>query len=158
MWRGGQPGDFELRLSYRVQGGNSGIQFRSREVPDFDTRGYQADLEAGPQWSGCLFEHMRGGVAMRGTRVVIDPDGTKHVTTFADPAKLQKKIKRQDWNDYVVVAREQKITLKINGVLMAEAIDNDQKHAARRGVIALQMHPGPPMTVQFRNLRIKVFD
>jgi len=158
MWRGGKPGDFELRLSYRVVGGNSGIQLRSREVPDWDTRGYQADLEAGAQWSGCLFEHMRGGVAMRGTKVVIDADGTKHVTEFADPAELQKKIKADGWNDYVVIARGNEITLKINGVLMAQAIDNDKQHAARKGVLALQMHPGPPMTVQFKNLRIKIFD
>ncbi|MBN2473245.1 MAG: DUF1080 domain-containing protein [Pirellulales bacterium] len=158
MWRGGKPGDFELRLSYRVVGGNSGIQFRSRELPDWDTNGYQADLEAGPQWSGALFEHTRGGVAMRGTRVVIDPDGTRHVTTFAESSQLQKKIKPDDWNRYVVLARGNKITLTINGVLMSQVVDNDKQHAARSGVLALQMHPGPPMTVQFRDLQIKMLD
>ena len=66
MWRGGKPGDFDLRLEYRLVGGNSGIQFRSRELPDWDTSGYQADMEAGDQWTGCLFEHTRGGVSMRG--------------------------------------------------------------------------------------------
>ncbi len=158
MWRGGTPGDFVLRLSYRITGGNSGIQLRSRELPDFDTRGYQADLEAGDHWSGALFEHARGGVAMRGTKVAIDPDGKKHVTTVADSAELQKKIKPNDWNDYEVIARGSKITLKINGVVMSEVDDRDKQHAARRGVLALQMHPGPPMTVQFKNLRIKVLD
>jgi hypothetical protein len=158
MWRGGKPGDFELRLSYRITGGNSGIQLRSREVPNWDTRGYQADIEAGDLWSGALFEHARGGVAMRGTKVVIDEDGTKHVTQTADPAELQKKIRAEDWNDYVIIARGPEITLKINGVVMSQAIDRDKKHAARNGVIALQMHPGPPMTVQFKNLRIKVLD
>ncbi len=82
MWRGGKPGDFEMRAEYRFEGAsaNSGIQFRSRELPDWDTSGYQADMEGGDQWSGCLFEHTRGGVAMRGQKVVIDPDGKKHIT------------------------------------------------------------------------------
>jgi len=155
MWRGGEPADFELRLEYRLVGGNSGIQFRSREIPNWDTRGYQADMEAGEQWSGALFEHARGGIAMRGTKVVIDEKGNKQVTTFADPAELQKKIKADDWNDYRIVAKGSRITLEINGVLMAEADDHQEGQAARKGVIALQMHPGPPMKVQFRNLRIK---
>ena len=158
MWRGGKPADFILRLSYRLVGGNSGIQIRSRELPNFDTNGYQADMEAGEKWSGALFEHTRVELALRGTKVLIDPDGKKHVTEFADPAELQKKIKPDDWNDYEIVARGSKITLKINGVVMSEVDDKDEKHAARSGVIAVQMHPGPPMTVQFKNLRIKVFD
>jgi N-sulfoglucosamine sulfohydrolase len=157
IWRGGQPSDFELRLEYRLTGGNSGIQFRSREIPDWDTRGYQADMEAGDQWSGCLFEHERGGVAMRGTKVVIDPDGTRHVTETANPAELQKQIKKDDWNEYRLVARGNQITLTINGLVMAQAVDRQEGRAARSGIIGLQVHPGPPMKVQFRNLRIKEF-
>jgi len=158
LWRGGEPSDFELRLEYRLTGGNSGIQFRSREIPDWDTRGYQADMEAGDQWSGCLFEHARGGVAMRGTKVVIDPDGTRHVTEVANPAELQKKIKKDDWNEYRIIAKGNEITLVINGVVMAQAVDRQEGKAARRGIIGLQVHPGPPMKVQFRNVRIKEFD
>src|SRR5512139_3231124 len=73
MWRGGKPADFEMRLEFRLlgAGGNSGIQFRSLEVPEWDTSGYQADIENGDQWTGCLFEHTRGGVCMRGEEVVI---------------------------------------------------------------------------------------
>ena len=158
MWRGGQPANFELRLSYRIVGGNSGIQFRSREVPNWDTNGYQADLEAGPQWTGALFQHQRGGVAMRGEKVTIDADGRKTVTSIGDPAELQKHIKPEDWNDYHIIARGPEVILKINGKVMSHAIDRDRKKACHRGVIALQMHPGPPMKVQFRNLRIKILD
>jgi len=158
MWRGGQPADFELRLSYRVVGGNSGIQFRSKEIPNWDTRGYQADLEAGKQWTGALFQHQRGGVAMRGEKAVIDEDGKKTVEPLGDPTELQKQVRANDWNEYHVIARGPEIILKINGVVMSHAIDRDPEKACHSGVIALQMHPGPPMKVQFRNLRIKVLD
>ena len=160
MWRGGKPGDFELRAEYRLEGAaaNSGIQFRSRELPDWDTSGYQADMESGEQWSGCLFEHTRGGVSMRGQKVVIDKDGKKQITTIGDGKELQKHIHKSGWNQYRLIARGSEITLEINGVVMCQAIDHQAGMAAREGVIALQMHPGPPMKVQFRNLRIKVFD
>jgi len=155
MWRGGEPGDFILRFSYRMVGGNSGIQFRSEELPGWDTCGYQADIEAGTQWTGCLFHHKRGGVAMRGTKVQIAPDGEKTIEQFADPAELQKLIKPNDWNDYEVIAKGSEITLKINGHLMTQVDDRHETMAARKGVLALQMHPGPPMTIEFKNLRIK---
>lgn len=160
IWRGGQPGDFELRLEYRIQGegANSGIQFRSRELSDWDTSGYQADIEAGGQWTGCLFEHRRGGVAMRGQKVVIHPDGRKDITPLGDPAVLQTRVRPKDWNTYRIVALGNEILLEINGAIMCRASDFQEGFAARRGVIALQMHPGPPMKIQFRNLRIKVFD
>jgi hypothetical protein len=157
MWRGGKPGDFELRLSYKLEGGNSGIQFRSKELPEWDTYGYQADMDAGDQWTGALFEHERGGIAMRGEKVTIDRDGTKHVTRIGDPKELAKHVKKDGWNDYVVIAKGPEITLKINGVVMAQAIDHQEGKAARSGVIALQMHPGPPMKVRYKNLRIKEF-
>lgn len=158
MWRGGEPGDFDLRLEYRLVGGNSGVQFRSRELPNWDTSGYQADMEDGGQWSGCLFEHTRGGVAMRGEQVVIAKDGTREVTPLGDAAELLKKVRKQDWNSYRILAVGPELTLEINGVVMARAIDRQEGLAARRGVIALQMHPGPPMKVQFRNLRIKLLE
>jgi len=158
IWRGGAPGDFEMRFCYKLIGGNSGVQFRSRELPDFDTFGYQADMEAGTQWTGCLFEHARGGLAMRGQKVVIDEDGKKTITPIGDPAELLKHVKPNDWNVYRIIARGPEITLEINGVVMTQAIDRQRDKAAREGIIALQMHPGPPMKVQFKNLRIKMFD
>ena len=159
MWRGGAADDFELRLEYRVVGGNSGIQYRSREMPDFNIEGYQADIEAGDQWSGCLFEVGGGrqGVAMRGKKVLIDADGTKHVTDVADPAELLKTVKKEDWNEYHIIAQGNKSILKINGKVMTEVVDNDKNKVKQGGMIAFQMHPGPPMVVQFRNIRIKQF-
>jgi hypothetical protein len=156
MWRGGQPADFDLRLEFRLVGGNSGIQFRSRELPEYDTSGYQADIEDGEQWTGCLFEHTRGGVAMRGEKVSIAPDGKKTVTALGDPEQLLKKVRRHEWNSYRILARGSEITLEINGTVMAQVVDLQEGVAAKQGVIALQMHPGPPMKIQFRNLRMKL--
>ncbi|MBP7949335.1 MAG: DUF1080 domain-containing protein [Verrucomicrobiales bacterium] len=155
IWRGGEPGDFELRFEYRITGGNSGVQIRSREVPDWDMRGYQADIEDGKQWTGALFEHERGGVALRGEKVTIAPDGHRKVERFADAAALQQHIHAQDWNAYRVVAQGPEIQLFINDVKTAHAVDRQKGRAAASGLIGLQMHPGPPMKVQFRNLRMK---
>jgi hypothetical protein len=113
-------------------------------------------MEDGEQWTGCLFEHTRGGVSMRGERTLIAPDGTKEGHGPWRSQRLLAKVRPQEWNSYRIVARGSEITLEINGVVMCQAIDNQAGVAARDGVIALQMHPGPPMKVQFRNLRIKV--
>ncbi len=158
FWRGGAPGDFELEAEYRLRGGNSGIQFRSREIEGFDLRGYQADCEEGDQWTGCLFEHDRGGVAMRGEDVTIAEDGTRTVRPLGDPAELLKAVRKEGWNTYVIVARGPEITLSINGVRMCHVVDRQRGKAAARGVIALQMHPGPPMKVEFRKIRLTSFD
>jgi hypothetical protein len=157
-WSGGEPADFVLRFKYKLIGGNSGIQFRSEKRPNFDTFGYQADMEAGKQWSGCLFQHKRGGVVMRGMKAKIAPDGSRKETRFADPAQLQKVIRANEWNEYQVTAIGSKIELRINDKLMCEVDDKDSKQACRKGIIALQMHPGPPMKVQFKDIVIKVLD
>lgn len=156
FWKPAQPADFVMRFKYRLVGGNSGVQFRSERRPEYDVWGYQADMEAGDQWTGCLFQHDRGGVVMRGYKAVIAVDGTKQEEQFAAPEELQKVIKAEKWNEYEIRAEGPKIQLRINGKLMCEVVDNDEKMARDKGVIALQMHPGPPMKVQFKDLRIKI--
>jgi hypothetical protein len=158
FWRGGKPANFELRCSYRIVDGNSGIQFRSRELPDFDVAGYQADLESGPEYTGTLYDcNGRATITKRGQTVVIDADGKRAVTSFGDSAALQKLIKPNGWNDYRIIARGNEITLSINGTVMSRTIDREKGKAALDGFIALQLHPGPPMKVQFKNIRIKEF-
>lgn len=159
-WKDGEPADFILRFQYKMvgEGGNSGVQFRSEKRPDWDTWGYQADIENGPQWTGCLFQHDRNGVVMRGFRAKIAADGTREETAFAASEALQKRVKQNDWNDYEVEARGHTIALRINGQLMCEVEDHDARFFREKGIIALQMHPGPPMKIQFRNLRIRTLD
>ena len=72
IWRGGAPGDFELQAEYRLTGGNSGIQYRSAELPDlrWGMKGYQADIDAAQQYTGQIYEERgRGFLALRVTLI-----------------------------------------------------------------------------------------
>ena len=158
FWEGAQPADFILRFRYKLTGGNSGVQIRSKKLDGFDAWGYQADMEAGDQWTGCLFQHDRGAVVKRGFKATIAEDGTRKDTPFTEPDTLQAVIDQDGWNDYEVRAVGPKITLRINGKLMCEVVDQDREMACNEGYIAVQMHPGPPMKVQFKDLRIKLLD
>jgi hypothetical protein len=156
-WKGGEPGDFDLRFAFRLGGqANSGAQFRSKPRPDWDTWGYQADLDSAGVYTGCLYQHVRGLVAQRGQKVQIDESGKKTVTQFGDSAELLKVVKPGDWNEYRVLAEGPRIVLWINGVRMCEVEDHEKEFALPRGIIALQMHQGPPMKVEFKDLRIKI--
>ncbi|HUG90269.1 MAG TPA: family 16 glycoside hydrolase [Planctomycetaceae bacterium] len=163
IWRGGDVGDFELKLEYRIVAGNSGIQYRSFEVPgkEWVVGGYQADFEAGDTYSGILYgEGFRGILANRGqkTELVRDADGkfqVKVVGSVGNSREIQEKIRKEDWNKYHVIAKGFHFTHLINGVKTAECTDNDERERRAKGIIALQLHAGPPMKVQFRNIRLK---
>lgn len=156
MWRGDTPADFELLLEFKISGqANSGIQIRSAELPEWDTYGYQADMSGDGSLIGFVYHHQYGLVAGRGERVVFTADGKKTVELIGDAAELLKHYKPDDWNTYHIVCHGPKIMLSLNGKPMCEITDHRVAPAAARGVIALQMHPGPPMKAQFRNIRIK---
>jgi hypothetical protein len=157
FWRGGKPADFELRCLFRISsGGNSGVQFRSRELPEFDVAGYQADIEGGTNYMGELYDcNGRHTITHRGQKVVIDENGKRETTSIGDRDALQKLIKLDDWNSYRIIARGHEITLIINGAVMSRTIDREAGKATLEGFIALQLHNGLPMKVQFKNLRIK---
>jgi len=159
IWRGGITADFELKLQYRIQGGNSGIQYRSFEVPGekYVVGGYQADFEAGDTYSGILYgERFRGVLALRGQKTVIGKDHKpKVVGKIGETAELQSVIKKNDWNDYHIIAKGNHFVHKINGQIMIESTDEDEEQRRSTGILALQLHTGPPMKVQFRNIRIK---
>jgi len=175
VYQGGDVSDFELRLSYRIVNGNSGIQYRSKVVEQGKfgpiVGGYQADFEAGKTYSGILYEERgRGILAQRGQKTVIreveeEKDGKKSAKTKVDVVgalgksdEIQAKIKNEDWNDYVVIAKGNHLQHFINGQPTIDVIDEQPAKAAKSGVLALQIHVGPPMTVQFKNIRIKKLD
>lgn len=129
--------NFHLELEVKLRNHNSGIQFRSEALEGWVVRGLQADM-AEDNWWGSLYDE-------RGTRGVI-VNGWK--------GKAETVVRRGDWNRYEVLAQDDLIQLRVNGLLTAEL----KGEPPREGVIALQLHRGPPMEVRFRNIRIRVLD
>jgi hypothetical protein len=162
IWKDGKPGDFRLRLEYRIEGGNSGVQYRSKilDPAGWVVGGYQADIDSKPVYSGIMYEEQaRGILAKRGERARIDRTGKVKTESIGDAAELQKSIHTDDeWNSYVIEAIGPRMRHTINGKLMSVTNDRDQSKAAKDGVIALQVHAGPPMTVRFRNIRLEKVD
>lgn len=156
LWRGDQPADFELLADFKLsRSANSGIQLRSEERPDWDTSGYQADMTGDGALVGFVYHHQRGLIAGRGDKAIFAADGNKTSVPLGDPAELLKHFKQDDWNTYHIICRGPEITLSVNGVLMCQITDHHATQAATHGIIALQMHPGPPMKIQFKNIRLK---
>ena len=156
--------NFELRFSYKFSGdwGNSGVQYRSEDKGNFVVHGYQADFEVGPTYSGILYEEgqgRRGILAQRGQKTVVkEADGKTKIEvvgSLGDSKEIQAAINQNDWNDYVVIAKGNHLQHFINGKPTVDVIDEQESKAAKSGILALQLHAGPPMKVQFKNLRIK---
>ncbi len=166
IWRGGRPQDFELKLDYRITGaGNSGINYRSASVPDpvtpanaFALRGYQFDLDGAKRYVGNNYEEKgRLFLAVRGqvTRVV---GGRPPVvlSTFGDAAELAS-LANDDWNAVHLIVRGNTLVHMLNGRLMSVTIDDDVPNRPVDGVIGVQVHVGPPMKVEYRNIRLKTW-
>jgi putative membrane-bound dehydrogenase-like protein len=158
-WRG-EAGDFELTLEFRLSGvpsANSGIQFRSRRLPDGHAAGYQADMDLGATWLGRIYEeHGRALLAERGARVAIAPDGRRWTEPFPVPADYVKLMRPEGaWNTYRILATGPHLEVWINGTRVSVLEDHDAKSAALSGLIALQLHSGPgPVKVQFRDIQL----
>lgn len=166
VWKGGTVGDFELTFQYRIEKGNSGVQYRSKELPAGEfgpiISGYQADFEAGDTYSGILYEERgRGILAKRGEKTVIKAaaDGGKKPVvevagTVGESAAIQASIKKEDWNEYRIVAKGNHVQHFINGMQTIDVTDEDAANAPKEGLLALQIHAGPPMVVQFKNFKL----
>lgn len=164
VWTGGQPGNFQLDLDFKISSkGNSGIQIRSERRPNDDMFGYQVDMTGDGKLIGFIYHHQRGLVAERGQEVVVNEKGERlatrggkrHSEPFPTAEQLLEHYKSGEWNHYRVFCRGDAITVALNGVLMCSISDFDPKTAVDKGSIGLQMHPGPPMKVQFKNIHLK---
>jgi len=163
IWRGDQPGDFVLRLEFRWDQGNSGVQVRSDDLGDWRVFGYQvevAEREAMGLWHHSLLarDHpkkpQRHLLAEAGESVVLAEDGVKSVVRIQDAAAVQAHYREHAWNGMEIIARGHTLVQKVNGVTFATLTDRDAEMSRRTGFIALQDH-GKGCRVAFRNLRIE---
>ena len=147
--------DFELRAEFRLsKGANSGIQLRCK--PQFiGDNGYQADMNGGGNYVGFLYHPKQHLIGARGSDVTIDAAGKKTVTRFADGKALQDLYRVEQWNDMRVKVEGRTITVWINGVRTTSVVDPREAFFPSKGHIALQLHQGPPMKVEFRNIRLR---
>jgi hypothetical protein len=157
IWRGGVLKDFELKLEFRMNGTNSGIQYRSTELPNVGKwvlKGYQADMDFTENYVGNVHDERGRGVLSRRGEVTRIVDGPKFkvVGTIGDSTLLRGAMNVSGWNQYHIIARGPVLLQFINGQLMAVAIDEDAKNVAAEGVLGFQMHTGPPFKIQFRNI------
>jgi len=165
IWTNGTVGDFELRCSFKITAknttgfANSGIQYRSKilDPKGWVVGGYQADMEAGKTYTGILYEErMRGILATRGEKVLLDKDCKKQVTgSVGSSDEIQAALKPGDWNEYVIIAQGNHLQQFINGKQTVDVTDECESKRATNGVLALQLHAGQPMKVEFRDLRLK---
>ncbi|HEV8604978.1 MAG TPA: DUF1080 domain-containing protein [Tepidisphaeraceae bacterium] len=170
IWQGskdapdGQLADFELKLKSRVRGEgaiNNGFQFRSKLLPNgWDIAGYQVDNNLNVNnvspWLVRLYdEHGRHDLALRGQRTTFDSTGKASKEEIKE-ASGAVWFKLEEWHEYHLVCIGNRLTLKVDGKLAAEVIDNDAKQFDPAGILALQLHSGPPTIAQFKDIRLKV--
>lgn len=159
IWQGGELADFELKMKHRVFGSpkiNCGFQFRSRELRNHDLLGYQMDNNLDTPWLVRLYEeHGRHTLALRGERTVIDAAG-KMTKARIEEAQGPAAFKLEEWHEYDLACVGTRLTLKVDGQLVAEAMDFDPQHQALQGILALQLHTGPPTVAQFKDIRLKI--
>ena len=156
VWEAGTIEDFTLRLQFRVTGGNSGVQYRSRVLGGWSVAGYQADMDAENRYTGMLYDEQgRGIIALRGQKVVIEPDGRFNVVgTVGDTAALRRSIDMSGWNTLEASMIGNHIVHRINGRVTVDVTDNQAEEREDSGILALQIHTGGPMKVEFRDIRL----
>jgi len=122
----------------------------------FALRGYQFDLDGGKRYVGNNYEEKgRLFVGVRGqvTRIV---GGRPPVVlaTMGDAAELSGAA-TDDWNAVHLIVRGNTLTHLLNGRLLSLTIDDDVPNRPTEGWIGVQVHVGPPMKVEYRNIRLK---
>lgn len=179
IWTGGQPGDFELEGEFKIStNGNSGINYRSERLSDipFALKGYQADIDGKINYTGQNYEERkRTTLAYRGETVTVNPlDNSitpdsalavnrqrnawlnREVTgSLGTSDSLKTLIKQEDWNTIRIIAKGNRLQHYVNDVLMSDVTDEDSVFGSQKGHLGIQVHVGPPMKVEYRNLRIK---
>ena len=161
IWRAGTVKDFELKAEFRINGTNSGIQYRSKnmtEVGPWVVGGYQADMDFANMSPGQLGEERgrRNIMVRRGEMMRIDDTGVfKLLGTIGTPAEIGNSFVPNGWNSYHIIAKGNILIHILNGRVAMVAIDEQDSVRAREGIVALQMHVGQPFKVEYRNIRLR---
>ncbi|MEZ6058652.1 MAG: DUF1080 domain-containing protein [Planctomycetaceae bacterium] len=168
IWQDGKVKDFELRLSFRAStSNNSGIQYRSKHITegkvnnDWVVRGYQHEIRNEnkfPNVSGFIYDEggKRGRIILCGEKGVWN--GKKEVVeTLITSDEYGKLFRLDDWNDVRIVAKGKHIQHYMNDKLVLDFTDSDE-NALLEGVLALQLHAGAPMWVEFKDITLKHLD
>jgi len=202
IYRGSEPDNFELKLEFKMNSTNSGVQYRSRQltgaVGKWVLCGYQADIDFANAYTGMLYEERGrpGFLAPRGTVQYAGPNDVKQgqcssgqpvaprgqgagraavaaapgqppaaptpppplrgqIGQVEDGEALRAIIKINDWNQFQVIARGNTLIHLLNGHVTAVFVDDDQANRSMKGLIGVQLHVGPPMKVEFRNIYLK---
>ena len=178
IWQGGTPENFELKAEFRItESGNSGINYRSElldSVP-FALCGYQADIDGQNRYTGQNYEERkRTTLAYRGEKALITSQSDTNeegslganvknnawqnrevIASLGDSDSLKTNIHEEDWNECHLVINGNRLQHYINGVLMSDVTDNDSVNRKSSGLIGVQVHVGPPMKVEYRNIQLK---
>lgn len=173
-----QPENFELKLEYRIStSGNSGVNYRSEKIKNkpFSLRGYQSDIDGKNKYTGQNYEEKkRTTLAYIGEKVIIKemPDSiplsnirknvkrncwqTRDiVASLGDKKELKATVKNNDWNTMHIIANGNHMQHFVNGVLMSDVIDLDTQNRSEKGFIGVQVHVGPPMKIEYKNIRLR---
>ena len=176
IWEGGQPADFELKMDFRISPeGNSGVNYRSERLTDvpYALKGYQADIDGKHRYTGQNYEERaRTTLAYRGQKTTINGqdnptaslrdniknnawNGLTVTESLGNPDELRNHIKPDDWNEMHLVVKGNRLQHYVNGVLMSDVTDNDPVNRKMAGLLGVQVHVGPPMKVEYRDIRLK---
>jgi hypothetical protein len=169
IWNGGDVADFDLRLSFRCNAtNNSGIQYRSKHIKDdsarnnWVVRGYQHEIRNEqnlPNVAGFIYDEggRRGRICLVGEKAVWTADGKQVLDDSLITAEDFKQLFRlDDWNDVVIRAQGNRIRHYLNGKLILDFTDEDDQRQLSQGVLALQLHAGNPMWVEFKDIRLRL--
>lgn len=175
IWEGGELGDFELKAAFKItDSGNSGINYRSEmlQEPAFAMRGYQADIDGKNTYTGQNYEERkRTTLAYRGQKTEIQSQnppgqigdyvernawkGLVLKEEIGNRDALKALIKHEDWNEIHLVIKGNRLQHFVNGTLMSDVTDLDAVNYLAKGHLGFQVHVGPPMKVQYRNIFLK---
>ncbi len=166
IWKDGRTKDFELRLTFRCNAtNNSGIQYRSKHITEgkvrnkWVVRGYQHEIRNQnklPSVAGFIYGEGigRGRMCLVGEKAVWGKKGKKVLEKLIDAEGYKKLFNLNDWNDVKIIAKGRHIQHYLNGKLILDFTDSPDR-ALLDGILALQLHAGAPMWVEFKDIRIK---